>query len=261
MNNPFEGNKYNPPADSPEDKKKKLWKNMFVINLSATLLLIGLFWLPPKLASINKFLDSPSVNLPKSGEVASAALNEKPVVKVANLLDTHYVVINASSEKDWAYFSLAEGGQVNIHDRSSLEWDLAFRRGKVLSNGGATNKIGKAGLIDLGDVEYDGVVEVPTDNYVTDRATRTETESPVLLKWYKYNYLTHKLSAKKNIYALRTADNKYAKVQFLSFTCDNEETGCIKMRYTYQANGSPSFLADQAETTPSLASNPEPGKI
>ena len=44
---------------------------------------------------------------------------------------------------------------VEIHDPSSLEWDLAFRRGKVISNGGATNKFGKAGLIQMKEDRFD----------------------------------------------------------------------------------------------------------
>lgn len=260
MNNPFEEENSRLP-DTAGEKKKALWKNMFLINLCVTLLLIGLFWLPQKLEKVNEFLDSPSVNLPKQGKVADASLQQAPVVKAGNLLDTRHVVVNASSENDWAYFSFAKGEPVKVHDRSSLEWDLAFRRGKVLSNGGASNKIGQAGLIDLGSVDYDSLTEVPTENYVTDRATRTEPESPVLLKWYTYNYLTHKLSAKKNVYAFRTADGKYAKIQFLGFNCDNGETGCIKLRYTYQDSGSASFLLDPVEKTPAVAAYPEPGKI
>ena len=130
---------------------------------------------------------------------------------------------------------------MDIHDPSSLEWDLAFRRGKVISNGGATNKFGKAGLIQMKEDQFDAVAQVPTENYIEDTSTKTETENPVLMKWYKYNYLTHKLSPKKNVYALRTADNKFAKVQFKSFYCANKETGCIKMQYSYQHNGSNSF--------------------
>ena len=40
---------------------------------------------------------------------------------------------------------------------------------------------------------------------------------------------------------MRTADSKFAKVQFKSFYCENKETGCIKMQYVYQDNGSNSF--------------------
>jgi hypothetical protein len=40
---------------------------------------------------------------------------------------------------------------------------------------------------------------------------------------------------------MKTADSKYAKVKFLDFYCANKETGCIKMQYVYQENGSNQF--------------------
>jgi len=175
---------------------------------------------------------------------------------VTNLITTHVTTVNASSEKDYVYFDFSSGKPVRILDTSSLEWDLAFRRGKVISNGGASTRLGEAGLLDLGEVEFDTVAEVPMENYVQDIAASTETENPVLLKWYNYNYFTHKLTAKKNIYALRTANGKFAKFQFLSFYCDNKEAGCVKIRYVYQDNGSSSFV--RAGGTLSDTTPPEP---
>ncbi len=215
-----------------------------MLNLCISLLLVGIFWLPAKLVQLDSFLNSPSVNLPGEGRMAEKS-DEKaePAPKsFANLMTTHVTTLNASSEKDFVYFDFSSGKPVRILDASSLEWDLAFRRGKVISNGGASARLGKAGLIDLGVVDFDMVAEVPMDNYIQDVAARTETENPVLIRWYHYNYFTHRLSAKKNIYAVRTANGKFAKFQFLSFYCDNKEAGCIKMRYVYQDNGSNSFL-------------------
>ena len=183
------------------------------------------------------------MNLPKEGVVPISDTPAQPVIgsTPTNLLETKLTVINASSENDWVYFDFSRGKVVKIHDKTSLEWDLAFRRSKVISNGGATNKIGKAGLINLGSPHFDQVVDVPINNYTPDMSTKTETENPILLKWYSYNYLTHKLSAKANTYAMKTADSKYAKVKFLDFYCANKETGCIKMQYVYQDNGSNQF--------------------
>jgi hypothetical protein len=210
---------------------------------------------------MENFMNSPSVNLPKKGKVAKTNdSSQEESIKFVNMLPTRIAMINASSEKDWAYFDFSRGKPVQIHDPSSLEWDLAFRRSKVISNGGATNKFGKAGLIDLKVTDFDKVNKVPLENYVQDVSTRTETENPVLLKWHKYNYLTHKLSAKKNIYAVRTSDSKYAKVQFLSFYCDNKETGCIKMRYSYQGSGSNSFYKKPETGATSVAANPDSEK-
>ena len=225
-------------------KKKKLWRNLFLLNLCITFLLIGLYWVPVKMVQLENFVDSPSVNLPKEGVVPISNTSSVQPAKSStpsNLLETKLTVINASSENNWVYFDFSRGQVVKIHDKTSLEWDLAFRRSKVISNGGATNKFGKAGLINLGSLHFDQVVDVPINNYTPDMSTKTETENPILLKWYSYNYLTHKLSAKANTYAMKTADNKYAKVKFLDFYCTNKETGCIKMQYVYQENGSNQF--------------------
>ena len=226
-------------------KKKKLWRNLFFLNLCVSLLLVSIFWLPSKLEQVADFLNSPSVNIPEEGKMTEKPvekLEPKPKLKLTNLLTTQVTTVNASSEKEYVYFDFSSGKAVRILDTSSLEWDMAFRRGKVISNGGASSRLGQAGLIDLGVVEFDEVTEVPMDNYAQDIAAKTETENPVLLKWYNYNYFTHKLTAKKNSYAVRTANGKFAKFQFLSFYCDNKEAGCIKIRYVYQDSGSNSFL-------------------
>ena len=261
MNDSFDSSsKDSPPRLSPEAlKKKKLWRNLFILNLCVTIFLIGLYWLPVKLEQMGGFLDSPSmknkqVDGPsrKFGRTTATAVNP-------NLLPTNSIVIDATNEEQWTYFDFSRGKQVKIHDVSSLEWDLAFRRGKIISNGGATNKFGKAGLIDLGEVSFDAVENVPLRDFVADESTRTQTENPLLVQWYKYNYISHKLTARKNIYVMRTADGKYAKIQFLSFYCADKQPGCIQMKYAYQDEGTKSFLKDNSGsfTSTTVATNPD----
>ena len=243
------------------DKKRQMWRKLFWLNLCVTLVLVGSFWLPEKLIRLQKFLDSPSVDIPEEGKIAQKEeqKNEPVPIQTGNLLNSRVTTVNASSEKEYVYFSLQSGKVLKIHDHSSLKWDLAFRRSKIITNGGASSKLGKAGLIDLGTVEFDKVTEVPTHNYILDVSTRTDTENPAILKPYNYNYLTHKLKAKGNVYAARTADNKFAKFQLLDFYCDNKEVGCIKIRFVYQGNGSNSFLksASAYATASADVANPE----
>ena len=231
------------------DKKRQMWRKLFWLNLCITLVLVGSFWLPEKLIRLQEFLDSPSVDVPEEGEIVKKEIQkEEPVtIKMGRLLNARVTTVNASSEKEYVYFNLQSGKVIKIHDPSSLKWDLAFRRSKIITNGGASSKLGKAGLIDLGSVEFDKVTEVPKDNYVLDVSTRTDTENPAILKPYNYNYLTHKLKAKGNVYAAKTADNKFAKFQLLDFYCDNKEVGCIKIRFVYQGNGSNSFLKSERD--------------
>lgn len=224
-------------------RKKKIWKNLFLFNLCVSIVLIGIFWLPFKLAKITSFMNSASVNIPKEMDVAQLEEKKIEVKVVPNslLLDPKGALINASSDKEWAYFDFSRDRQVKIFDRTSLEWDLAFRRGKIITNGGATNRFGNAAILNIGVVDFNSVAEVPTEEYVEDVNTRTETENPALLQWFKYNYFTHKLTAKKVIYSVRTADNKYAKVQFMGFYCANDQSGCIRMKYVYQDDSSNQF--------------------
>jgi len=262
MNDSFDSSaKDTPPSLSPEEKKKrKLWKNLFFLNLCITILLIGVYWLPVKVYQMGGFLDSPSMKEKQTGETSRNFGGAQSVAAMnPNLLPTNTIVIDATNEEQWTYFDFSRGEQVKIHDTSSLEWDLAFRRGKIITNGGATNKFGQAGLIDLGEVSFDAVESVPLQNFITDVATRTQTENPVLLQWYKYNYITHKLTARKNIYLIRTSDGKFAKVQFLSFYCADKQPGCIQMKYVYQDNGTKSFLKDNSGsfTSTTIATSPD----
>ena len=169
-----------------------------------------------------------------------------------NLITAKMFVVDARDDEHWAYFDFSRGRQVRIHDRSSLEWDLAFRRGKIISNGGKTNKIGQAGLVDLGEINFNAVESVPANKpLVQDVHGKSEPESPVLAQWYKYNYLTHKLTARRNVYILRTANGHYAKLQFMSFYCTDKQPGCIQIKYVYQDSDAKSFL--KSEKTPQVA--------
>lgn len=258
MSEPFETPIHHEGLSPEEKKKRKLWRNLFILNLCITLLLIGMWWLPLKLKEINQTMDKPSMEATKkSGPANVGGVLEEQTALDSKLLKSRVVVVDARDEQAWRYYDFSRGGPVEIHDRTSLEWDLAFRRGKIISNGGATNKFGKAGLADLGEVSFDAVEEVPAGiEFIPDTATQTETENPVLAQWYKYNYITHKLTARKNIYLLRTADGKYAKIQFQNFYCADEQPGCIQMRYTYQPNGSKSFLKNsETFSTTSLSEN------
>jgi hypothetical protein len=259
MNDSFDSSSKDVPAQlSPEvRKKKKLWRNLFILNLCITIFLIGLYWLPIKLEQMGGFLDKPSMKDklttgPSRNSDAQAVATVNP-----NLLPASTIVIDATNEEQWTYFDFSRGQQVKIHDPSSLEWDLAFRRGKIISNGGATNKFGQAGLISLGEVSFDAVENVPLKDFIPDKATRTQTENPVLLQWYKYNYISHKLTARKNVYVMRTSNGKFAKIQFMSFYCADKQPGCIQMKYAYQDEGTKSFLKDNSGsfTSTTVATN------
>jgi len=248
MTEPFDTPHIHPDQDlEPEaQKKKKMWRNLFILSLCVTLFLMGIWWLPVKFAQINSFMSTSSMSAKKKKD-GSLMMGQTQTTAAGNpdLITAQMFVVDARDEEHWSYFDFSRGKQVRIHDRSSLEWDLAFRRGKIISNGGVTNKFGKAGLLDLGEISFNAVESAPEKPLVLDVHGSNEPENSVLAQWYKYNYLTHKLSARKNVYILRTADGNYAKLQFMSFYCADKQPGCIQIKYVYQDNGTKSFLKSE----------------
>ena len=73
-------------------KKNKLWKNLFLLNLCISLLLIGIYWVPVKMVQLENFVDSPSVNLPKEGVVPisnTSVVQPSKGSKPSNLLENY----------------------------------------------------------------------------------------------------------------------------------------------------------------------------
>lgn len=173
--------------------------------------------------------------------IASKISNPEPKEVGENLSGEMVFTINASSQSDWIYFDFSKGAIVNITDRSSANWDIGFRRAKIVSNSGASNPAGKGGILAIENAEFESVNEAPESGYMTDiRKNPIETENPATEKWYTYDYMTHHLKPKKNVYVIRTADGKYAKMQIMGYYLDGA-AGYYTIRYIYQGNGSSKF--------------------
>ena len=58
-----------------------------------------------------------------------------------------------------------------------------------------------------------------------------------LRRWYRYGFFSHLLTPAGNVYAIRTADLRYAKLEILSYYCPGPVAGCLTFRYVYQPDG------------------------
>lgn len=145
------------------------------------------------------------------------------------------VTVDASAGDRWVYFDFSRGSVVE--SPRSTEWDLAFRRYRIIVNGGP-GFAGEGGVLGFPGVHFDSLVSVPENDYVL---TRHEGDSlnAVLEKWYDYSWTSHVLEPKPAVYALRTADGRYAKFQILGYYCPGARPGCVTIRYVYQGRGGP----------------------
>lgn len=142
--------------------------------------------------------------------------------------------VDASDPERWIFFDFSRGTILGAPD--AVGWDLAFRRFEILVNGGEGFE-GSGGALDLGAVAFDSVGTVPADGYVETVALR-DSANAALADWYDYGFASHLLLPKARVYALRTADGRYAKMEILSYYCPGALPGCLTFRYVYQGSGS-----------------------
>lgn len=137
----------------------------------------------------------------------------------------------------FVYLDFSSGSVVE--SPPSLGWDLAFQRFTILANGGP-DFAGEGGIRDLGAVSLDSLTSVPTGGYAANTAGR-EVSNPATAQWYEYSWTSHVLSPKPKVFAVRTADGRYAAFEVLSYYCPTAQAGCTTIRYRYQGAGGMDF--------------------
>jgi hypothetical protein len=149
------------------------------------------------------------------------------------LVGPRVVTVDASAGDRWQYFSFEDG--TVVESPGPLGWDLAFRRFRVIANGGH-GFAGSGGIADLGEASLDGVTVVPSAGY-TLNSVRSDTTNGAVEEWYDYSYISHLLSPKPRVYAVRTAEGRHAMLQFVGYYCPGAVPGCVTFRYVYQGGG------------------------
>jgi hypothetical protein len=142
--------------------------------------------------------------------------------------------LDARSSRDWVYFDFSRAS--TVHDPGPLEWDLAFRRFHVMVNGGEGFS-GSGGVQELGPGSLDTLARVPATGYLTAVSPRDSTAA-ALARWYAYSWTSHVLAPHPRVYAVRTADGRYAALEMVGYYCPGAEPGCPTFRYVYQGSGS-----------------------
>lgn len=140
----------------------------------------------------------------------------------------------------WIFFDFSRGSAVPPEDARGARWDLAFNRFKIVANGG-DGFPGRGGVRDLGEVAFDSVRSAPGGGYVESRI-RGDSTNAALEDWYDYSWTSHILTPKPHVWAVRTADGRYAKIEILGYYCPGARPGCVTFRYVYQGGEGSSLV-------------------
>lgn len=154
------------------------------------------------------------------------------------------------------FFSFRSGQIVANTDSLTTKWDVGFRGTTIIVNGGPQRK-GLGGAIVLNS-SFNDIQNAPEDGYDVDSLVTINTISMRTYAipdasnagWYNYDGSTFILSVIPNkVLVIRTADNRYAKMEILNFYKNSPTTPNIQtdfdryytFRYLFQTNGTKSF--------------------
>jgi hypothetical protein len=137
--------------------------------------------------------------------------------------------VDATAADAWRHFSFRLGSVVDAPG------DLAFRRYAIVAGPGG-------GIQDLGEVRFDEVRTVPASGYRANEGA-ADPRNPAIAGWYRYGFFSHVLTPKPRVWAVRTADGHYAKLEMVGYYCPGATPGCPTFRYVYQGDGSTAVAA------------------
>ncbi len=134
--------------------------------------------------------------------------------------------VDATAADTWRHFSFRLGSVIE----GPASWDLAFRRYAIVAGAGG-------GILDLGEVRFDEVRSVPAAGYQSNEGN-ADPRNPAIASWYHYGFFSHVLSPRSRVWAVRTPDGRYAKLEMVGYYCPGSTPGCPTFRYVYQGDGS-----------------------
>jgi hypothetical protein len=161
-----------------------------------------------------------------------------PVEAGDSLVGPVRYTVEATSPDRWVFFDFSRGSVVER--ARPLDWDIAFKRFRMIVNGGPGYS-GSGAIADLGAIAFDDVAAAPDTGWVLSTAGR-DSANAALLRWYEYGWSSHILRPKPRVFAVRTADGKYGKLRIVSYYCPGATPGCITFEYVYAGGGGPMLL-------------------
>jgi hypothetical protein len=171
-------------------------------------------------------------------DAAEDAAEQPPVQNSPDEAGATRTVINASTDDSWVYFDLESMADVAPPaPEDSVDWDLAFQRFKIKSNGGVSGR-GEVEIARVTDVSWDAIETAPSDGYESDAADgEDENEYPDYVfnsgdTWFVYDPSDHTLSPREVIFVLRSTDANYYKLQMLEYYDEAGTAGFPSFRWT-----------------------------
>ncbi len=164
--------------------------------------------------------------------------------------------LDATSYDQYTYYSFEDRDVVPLTDAqaaTSMDWDIAFKRAFIKSNGGVSGPGGATSvdLVESGIVAANKFTEVTADDVdqLTSDQWMEDSYDLALDSLWIYNPITHQLLPKQYVYVLSDAEGHFVKFQLLGSFDDQQPPAQGKMilKYFYQPTLNDSSLVGTAE--------------
>lgn len=170
-------------------------------------------------------------------EFETVPLPPKKIQKIST--NNSIIKIDAKDRDAWMLVEFSSGKTLKISEDEAetdklnqVNWDMAFSRTKIITNGGKTNPSGKTGVINLGLTNFDDIRAAPETGYVQDHRSLGNLINKELAGWYNYRTRTHNIESKRNVYAMKLNDGVFMKMRILNYYCGQKDQECRSMMCT-----------------------------
>lgn len=150
-----------------------------------------------------------------------------------------------SEEAPTTYFNLETGLEVPASQANTKNWDISFKRTEIRLNGGISGP-GNAATLVVNNQSYDEIEMAPEGNYLKDGNGPDDgtglgmPDGLAFNNWFTYSSETHAVEPENQVYIIRTAKNKFAKLQISSYYSNSSPaiSASYTFKYTLQPGGS-----------------------
>lgn len=170
-------------------------------------------------------------------EFETVPLPPKKIQKIST--NNSIIKIDAKDRNAWVLLEFSSGKILKISEDDAetnklnqTNWDMAFSRTKIITNGGKTNASGKTGVINLGLTNFDDIRTAPETGYVQDHRSLGNLINKELAGWYNYRTRTHNIESKRNVYAMKLNNGVFMKMRILNYYCGQKDQECRSMMCT-----------------------------
>ena len=170
-------------------------------------------------------------------EFETVPLPPKKIQKIST--NNSIIKIDAKDRNAWMLLEFSSGKTLKISEDEAetnklnqTNWDMAFSRTKIITNGGKTNASGKTGVINLGLTNFDDIRTAPETGYVQDHRSLGNLINKELAGWYTYRTRTHNIESKRNVYAMKLNNGVFMKMRILNYYCGQKDQECRSMMCT-----------------------------